>query len=67
MPQPLDFLPPAKRKPIFVGDSVIDQQTANNANISYCFARYGYEIHNEHLIKADLTIDQFTDLKDHFS
>ena len=57
----------SRRNPLFVGDSVIDQQTARNARISYCYAKYGYESHNEHLIQADFVIDHFQDLNHLFS
>jgi len=53
--------------PIFIGDSIIDKQTAENANIKFCLALYGYE-KPETLkqIKSDFKIKHFDELNSIF-
>ncbi|MBN1521405.1 MAG: HAD hydrolase-like protein [Candidatus Aureabacteria bacterium] len=51
------------RTPVLVGDSAVDRETALNAHILFCFARYGYE-NNEvkKSLPADFAIDSFRDM-----
>ena len=57
----------SKKSPFFVGDSIIDQNTARLAAVPFCFARYGYEDYNENLFQPDHSISNFKELLTLFS
>jgi phosphoglycolate phosphatase len=51
------------RKPVLVGDSLTDYETAQNAGVPFCYAEYGYNKQEEEaLIKPDFRIKEFREL-----
>ena len=56
------------RRPVFIGDSIIDLKTARNTRIPFYFAEYGYGDDIEAIIsQADGTLKQFSDFSRIFS